>query len=115
MIKIQNVVFFRSKNIVQISRGLKQVFLAFNQGGGIVVKLEGYDRYYFCPETLQVFSRKSAHRFEPIRSQMDGSRVFYHLYRHGVGARVYVSQILRDNMKNIETFLTEKTSLKLVP
>jgi hypothetical protein len=114
MIKIQNVVVFQSKNIIQISRGLKQVFFSIIQGGGLVVKLEGYDRYYFCPETLRVFSRKSANDFVPLRPQMDGSKVFYHLYRHGVGERVYVSDILRVNMKGIETFLDGKKRLSLV-
>lgn len=117
MIKIQNVVFFQSKNLIQISRGLKQVFLSFTQGGGIVVKLEGYDRYFFCPDTLQVFSRKSKKKFEPLKAEMDGVKVFYRLSMNGCQRRVYVWEILRDNRKGIETFCetrSKKPALNLV-
>lgn len=118
MLKIQNVTVFHSKNLIQISRGLKQVWISIIQGGRIVVKLEGYDRYYFCPDTLQVFSRRSALKFEPLRAQMDGAKMFYMLYRNGVSGRIYVWQILRDNMKGIETFCDDRSGeklLKMVP
>lgn len=111
MIKVQNVTFFTRKNLIQISRGLKQVWLSKIQGVGIVVKLEGYDRYYFCPDTLQVFSRKSAFKFEPLKQHMDGAKVFYFLYRNGISTRVYCWQILRDNAKGIETFGIDRVAV----
>jgi hypothetical protein len=83
-----------------------------------VIKLEGFDRYYFCPDTLKVFSRRSAFEFHPLKEQMDGAKAFYTLYRNGVPGRVYTWQILRDNMKGIETFCLGREgekSLKMVP
>lgn len=118
MLKIQNVTVFHSKNLIQISRGLKQIWVSIIQGGRIVVKLEGYDRYYFCPDTLQVFSRRSASEFKPLRQQMDGAKVFFMLYRNGISSRVYAWQILRDNCKGIETFGDDRSGeklLKMVP
>lgn len=119
MLKVQNVVFFTQKNIIQISRGLKQVFCAFLQGGRIVIKLEGFDRYFFCPDTLQVFSRRSAHHFIPLTPQMDGMKVFFYLYKNGNRDKVFIWEILRDNAKGIETFGYDredpKKHLKMVP
>lgn len=112
MLKVQNVTFFHSKNLIQISRGLKQVWLSQTQGGAIVIKMESFDRYYFCPDTLQVFARKSANEFQPLKPRMDGQKVFYILYRNGVPSRVYVWQILRDNMKGIETFCFDRGGKK---
>lgn len=108
MLKIQNLVVFKSKNIIQISRGMRQVFISFLQGGNVVVKLDGYDRYYFCPDTLRLFARRSAFKFVPMRPEMDGSKVFYRLSKNGVQSRVYVWQILRNNMKGIETFIRDR-------
>lgn len=109
MVKVQNVTFFRKNNLIQIARGLKQVWVSYTQGGVLVIKMEGYDRYYFCPDTFQVFSRKSSKNFEPLTSRMDGAKIFYFLYRYGVSKRVYVWEILRDNMTGIETFCHDRT------
>lgn len=109
MIKIQNVVFNLEKNLIQICRGMKQVFLSITQGGVIVVKLKGYDRYYFCPDTTQVYSRKNSKTFEALKPRRDGAKVYYFLYKNGIPYRVYVWKILLDNMEGIETFLSERS------
>src|SRR5690606_19442606 len=85
-----------------------QVWVSKTQGGEIVIKLEGYDRYYFDPDTLQVFSRKNSENFAPLKPRMDGMKVYYFLYRNGIQKRVYVWEILRDNMKGIETFCFQR-------
>jgi hypothetical protein len=87
---------------------MRQVFLSLTKEGKIVVKMKGYDRYFFCPDTFKVFSRKSATEFSPLTPRMEGKAVYYRLYRGGVQDRVFLWQILRDNMSGIETFLYDR-------
>lgn len=118
MVTVQNVTFFPKKNMILISRGLNKVWVSHTQGGVLVVKLKGYDRYWFCPDTGNVFSRKSSKIYEVLKRNEEELKAYYWLHLHGVRTKVYLWEILRDNMKGIETFIFDRQNegnvLKLV-
>jgi len=110
-IRFQNVHFFRKKgqiDEIQISRGVHIIWLGITFEGAAVVKMKGFDRYYFCPETNQVYSRVKCRHYRPIKRHEEQGKPFYFLYFNGERRRVPFYEILRDNMKGIELFFSEE-------
>lgn len=112
MISIQNVTFFHKKNMILIARGMKKTWLSYTQGGNLVVKMKGFDRYWYDPDTGEVFSRKSARVYEPIKKQNDELKTYFYLYLNGQRTKVYHWEILRDNMSGIEIFVKDRMGEK---
>ena len=112
MIQIQNVTFFPKKNMILISRGLKQVWVSQIQGGSVVVKMKGFDRYYYDPDNREVYSKRSGSNFLPVKVQKDEAKDYWYLWKNGVRKKVYHWEILKDNMPGIELFINERLSKK---
>lgn len=111
MIQIQNVTFFPQKNMFLICRGMKKVWVAFNQKGVLMVKLKGFGSYWIDPTTMEVYSKKSDKTYSIIKKYLTEKEYYFNMYRNGVQSKVYLWQILIDNIKGIEVFLTESKSL----
>ena len=106
MIQVQNVTFF-SQNEVLISRGMKKVWVAFTDEGALVVKMKGFDRYYYDPDNREVYSKTSS-GFKKLQVRKDETKDYWQLFKHGIKEKVYHWEILRDNIKGIELFVTER-------
>lgn len=101
-VRLENVVFFPEKNEFLVVRGGRFRTFAITLKGALVVKLKGFDRYFFDPMTDEVFSRQGKRSFLPLKKQIDGTRPYYWLYLNGSRKRVYKWEILRDNADQIE-------------
>lgn len=118
MISIQNVTFFHEKNMILISRGMRKTWLSKTQGGALVVKIKGFDRYWFDPDTGKVYSRKSSKFFVALKKHEEETKHYFWLFHNGEKQKVYLWKILMMNMSGIELFFNERvhpgTELKLV-
>ena len=106
-LQVLNVKFVRKNNVLDqlaINRGVYCVWMGVTKGGGLLVKLKGFDRYYFDPETYEVVSRHGPRDYRPVKCYNDGGVPYHRLYRHGVVEKITRAQILRENMKGIETW-----------
>ncbi len=103
-LRIENVIFYPEKNDFTIVRGGRFRSGSFTEKGDAVVKIEGFSRYYFDPDTCQVFSRKARRAFQCLKKFNDGAGDYYFLFLNGNRIKVKMFDILRDNMKNLETF-----------
>lgn len=111
LIQVLNVKFFRKNNVLDklsINRGVYCVWMGVTKEGGLVVKIKGFDRYYFDPETCEVFSRVAARNYRPMKKCDDGGKPYYRLYLNGQPEKVTVARILRENIKGIEMFFSEE-------
>lgn len=104
MTTVQNVTFFSKKNMIQICRGMKKVWCSYTQEGVLVVKMKGFDRYWFCPDTGNVFARKSARLYEVIKRHEDEHKFYFWLYKNGQKLKVYQWEVFFVNKDGIETF-----------
>lgn len=112
MIQIQNVTFFPRKNMILISRGLKQVWVSQLQGGGIVVKMKGFDRYHYDPDNREVYSKRGSTDYRLVKVQKDENKDYWYLWLNGFRRKVYHWEILRDNMSGIELFIKNRMDTK---
>lgn len=108
MIQVQNVTFFQEKNMILISRGQKKVWVRFTDGGDIVVKIKGFDRYWFNPDTGLVYSEKTSKIIEALKPYDNETKVYFWLHKNGFRTKVYLWEILRDNMQGIELFFKQR-------
>lgn len=76
-----------------------------------MVKIKGYDRYYFDPQTGGVFSRKKS-GFIPLTPVIEDGKKSFWLYQHSNKRKVSLFEILRENMRGIETFVTGDSKLR---
>ena len=106
--RIENVVFFPEKNDFLIVRGGRFRSGSFREGKP-VIQINGFERYYFCPETVKVFSRSGRTAFSALKERLEGVRPYFILYLNGVQRKVFLWEILRDNWKEIDVYFTEKS------
>jgi hypothetical protein len=111
-LRIENVQFFPEKNDFIISRGLKIRYGSFTREGKPVVQLKGFEKYYFDPDTCGVFSRQGSKTFTLLTPQKEGVKDYYQLYLHGQKRKVYLWQILRDNLEGIQLFFSGKKKVR---
>ena len=110
VIQVQNVKFFRKKGVLDmlaINRGVSCTWLGVTRGGGLVVKVARFDRYFFDPETCEVFARSGPREYRAMKRYNDGGAPYYYLWRNGNRERITLGQILRENLKGIETFYSD--------
>lgn len=110
-LQVLNVKFFRKKGVIDtlaINRGVYCIWMAITKEGGAVVKMKGFDRYFFDPDTGEVFSKVGVRAFRPIKRHCEGGKPYFELYLHGTKTKVTWAQILRDNIKGIELFFSEE-------
>lgn len=107
-VQVQNVTYFWKKKELLITRGVKLFWLAFTQGGRLVVKLKGFDRYYFDPDNGAIYSKVSSGHYRPIKRYSDGGRDWFNLFKNGCLRKVFWVDILRENMGGIEVFYSEQ-------
>lgn len=107
--RLENLIFDAEKNDFLIVRGGRFRSGSFTEKGEAVIKMEGFSRYFFDPETCQVYSRKARRSFEILKKMNDGAGDYYFLYLNGIRQKVTLFQILRDNMKNLELFFHEES------
>lgn len=115
MIQVQNVTFLPKNNMILIARGMKKTWLSHTEGGNLVIKMKGYDKYWFDPDTGSVFSRKNSKSFSPLKKQTEEKKHYFWLYQNGVKVKVYFFEILRDNMTGIENFVRNKYEKNMIP
>jgi hypothetical protein len=108
-LQVLNVHFFPKKGEILINRGVYSTWLAQTTEGEILVKLKGFDRYYFNPDTFDILSKVADGRFRIIQKFSGQGKPYYYLYFHGHKTKFYLADILRENMKGIETFFDENT------
>lgn len=113
MIQVQNVTFFTEKNEILISRGVRKVWVCFNDKGEVMVKMKGFDRYFFDPDNGEVYS-KVRRQCSLIKPQLNEVKKYFWLYKNGIRTKVYLWEILRDNMSGIELFIKDRKSLVMV-
>lgn len=114
-LRIENVVFFPKKNDFLIVRGGRFRSGSFMEGGEPVVKLEGFSKYYFDPCTCAIYSRKGRRTFEALKKRTEGARDYFILYLNGNQKKVFLWEILRDNMRNLEEFFSNDSKETLRP
>ncbi len=106
-IRIQNVIFDPKNNNFLISRGGTFTAGAFTEKGVPVIKLKGYENYYFDPSTWEIVSRRGRRAFRVLKKHVQEGRDFFYLFRNGVQSRVYAWEILRDNINAIESYYSD--------
>lgn len=106
-LQVMNVHFFPKKREILINRGVYSTWMAFTTEGVFLIKLKGFDRYYFDPDTFDIFARVSTGKFRAIQKFTGQGMPYYYLYFHGQRQKVYLAQILKQNLKGIETFFSE--------
>ena len=109
MIQVQNVTFFREKNLILIARGMKKTWLSHTQKGVLVVKMKGFDKYWFDPNTMQVYSKKSNFTFYALKVNRDELKFYFNLSINGHSRKVYYWEILLKNKEGIETFCLDSS------
>lgn len=118
MIQVQNVTIFPEKREFQISRGRHITWAALTQGGVLVVKIKGFDRYWFDPDTASVYAKQARGGFRLLKQHTELGKAFFWLYLNGHKTKIYMRQILDQNMKGVERFSeegsAERDNLKLV-
>lgn len=107
-LQVLNVHFFPKKGEILINRGVYSTWMGVTTEGGLVVKLKGFDRYYFDPHSGEVYARTGVKTYRPLKRWDNNGKPYYFLYWHGQKTKVFFSKILLENMKGIEIFFSEE-------
>ncbi len=72
-----------------------------------MVRLKGFDNYYLCLKSGEVFSKRKDGSFRPLKREYKGGTVYYRLSLNGFEERVPVFRILNENLKEIERYFSQ--------
>jgi len=60
-----------------------------------LIKIEGFDKYYFCPRKIKVFSTKRSGIAELKQQKTKAGEIHYFLFKNGERIEVSLYAILR--------------------
>lgn len=102
-IKIENVMIFPEKMEFLINRGMRSRVFTVNQGR-VMVRLKGFENYYLCLKSGEIFSKRKDNKMLPLKKEVKGGTVYYRISINGVSSRVPLFQIFRENLSEIQQF-----------
>lgn len=106
-IRVQNVVIFPKKREFLITRNGRHVMCFLDNQGRVMVRLKGYENYYFDVRTCEVYSRGKSGIMKVLKPDTRSGRIYYHLFIAGFEKMIGLDEILRENLKEIEQYFSE--------
>ena len=107
-IKIENVVFFAENREIWIGRGRRIRMVIIDNQGRVMVRLKGYENYFLCVKTCEVFSRNGRGTvMKPLKKILRSGAAYYNLSISGFPKMISLEKILEENLKDIENYFAE--------